>query len=160
MEFGILRQKAEKHMFPAGGGFQDLFICFQCIKAARLKPNEKALLMASMGGNVEFGRMTMQLRQLFQAPNAVSTGDILQVSDAPALMQGEDLSYEARLATRKGSKQQSGTTNASRSPSESAGKKSKPQKVRRKKTALTAARGNAIGVTAAEVNTILRPNNR
>ena len=25
-EFGILRQKAEKHVFPAGGGFEDLFI--------------------------------------------------------------------------------------------------------------------------------------
>ena len=38
MEFGIPRQQAEKHMFPAGGGFQDLFLCFQCIKAARLNP--------------------------------------------------------------------------------------------------------------------------
>ena len=50
MEFGILRQKAEKHMYPAGGGFQDLFLCFQRIKAARLKPNEKTPLMASMVG--------------------------------------------------------------------------------------------------------------
>ena len=58
MEFGILRQKAGKHMFPAGGGSQDLFICLQRIKAARLKPNEETPLMASMRGNVEFGRMT------------------------------------------------------------------------------------------------------
>ena len=34
MEFGILRRKAEKHMYPAGGGFPDIFICFMCIKAA------------------------------------------------------------------------------------------------------------------------------
>ena len=29
MEFGILRQKAEKLMFPGGGRFEDLFVCFQ-----------------------------------------------------------------------------------------------------------------------------------
>ena len=42
--FGILRRKAEKHMYPAGGGFPDIFICFMCIKAAQLKPAEKTLL--------------------------------------------------------------------------------------------------------------------
>ena len=88
-------------MFSAGGGFQDLFICLQCINAARLKPNEKTLLMASMGGNVEYVRMTKQLRQLFQAPNAVYKEDVLQVPEAPALMKGGDLSYEAWAASRK-----------------------------------------------------------
>ena len=29
MEFGILRQKAEKLMYPSGGGFEDLFFRFQ-----------------------------------------------------------------------------------------------------------------------------------
>ena len=96
-------------MFPAGGGFRDLFICIQRIKAARLKPNEKTLLMATMKGNVEFGRMTKQLRQLFQSPNAVSKEDILQVSEAPALLQGEDLSREARVASRKKNKTKSGS---------------------------------------------------
>ena len=28
MQSDILRQKAEKHMYPAGGGFPDIFICF------------------------------------------------------------------------------------------------------------------------------------
>ena len=41
MEFGILRRQAEKHMYPAGGGFPDMFICFLRIKAAQLKPAEK-----------------------------------------------------------------------------------------------------------------------
>ena len=54
MEFGILRQKAEKLMFPSGGRFEDLFVCFQCIKAARLTPNQRTLLMASLGGSVDF----------------------------------------------------------------------------------------------------------
>ena len=106
----------------------DLSTCFLCIKAARLKPNEKTLLMASIGGNVEFGRLTKQLRQLSQAPNAVATEDILQVSEASALLPGGDLSYEARLAFRKGNKQRSGAPNAPRSSSKSAGKKSKPRK--------------------------------
>ena len=105
MEFGTLRQKAEKHMFPAGGGFRDLSICFQCIKAARLKPNEKTPLMASMGGNVEFGRATKQLRQIFQAPDAVTKEDILHVSEAPALMQGGASSYLAWVASREKYKQ-------------------------------------------------------
>ena len=100
MEFGILRQKAEKHMYPAGGGFQGLFLCFQCIKAARLKPNEKTLLMASLGGNVEYGRMTKQLRQLFQSPNAVTKGDIFRVIEDRALQKEDDVSYEAWLAFR------------------------------------------------------------
>ena len=34
-EFGILRRKAERHMYPAGGGFPDIFICFLCVKAAQ-----------------------------------------------------------------------------------------------------------------------------
>ena len=128
MEFGILRQKAEKHMYPAGGGFPDLYKCCLCIRAARLKPNGKTLLMASMGGIVAFGRMTKQLRQLLQAPNAATKEDILQVSETSALLPGEDLSYEARLAYRKGNKQRSGAPSAPRASSKSAGKKPKPQK--------------------------------
>ena len=46
MEFGILRQKAAKLMFPTGCRFEDLFICFQCTKAARLTFEDGALLMA------------------------------------------------------------------------------------------------------------------
>ena len=68
MEFGLPRQKAEKLMFPAGGGFEDVFMCFQRIKAASLKPNDRTLLMASLGETVDFARMTQQLRQLFHAP--------------------------------------------------------------------------------------------
>ena len=49
-EFGILRRKAEKYMYPAGGGFPDIFICFLCIWAAQLKPAEKNF------ADVEFGR--------------------------------------------------------------------------------------------------------
>ena len=45
----VSRQKAEEHMYPAGVGSQDIFLCFQRIKAARLQPNEKTLLMASSG---------------------------------------------------------------------------------------------------------------
>ena len=41
LEFGILRRKAEKHMFPAAGGFPDLDVCFLCIRAAQLKPSNK-----------------------------------------------------------------------------------------------------------------------
>ena len=159
-EFGISRQKAEKHLFLAGGGFPDLFVCFQCIEAARLKANEKTLLVASMGGNVEFGRMSKQLRQLFQAPNAVTKEDILQISQTSKLVQEEDPSYEARLAPRKGNKQRSGTANAPRPPSKSAGKKSKPKKMRKRKMVLTVAPGNAFGVTDVEVNTIFCPNVR
>ena len=160
MEFGILRQKAERHMFPAGGGCQDPFICFRRIKAARLKTNEKTPPMASMGGNVEFGQMTKPLRQLFRAPNAVSKEDILQVSDAPALTRGEDLSYEARVASRKKNKQSSGAANASRASSKSAGKKSKPQKGAQEKMVFIAERGGAICVTAVEVKITPWPNGR
>ena len=56
MEFGILRRKAEKHMFPAGGGFPGVNICFLCIRAAQLKPTERTLLVASTAGNNEFTR--------------------------------------------------------------------------------------------------------
>ena len=45
--------RTDQLMFPSGGGFEDLFIRFQCIKAARLKPNEKTLLMARLGGVVD-----------------------------------------------------------------------------------------------------------
>ena len=31
-EFGILRRKAEKHMFPAGGDFPDIYIRRSCIR--------------------------------------------------------------------------------------------------------------------------------
>ena len=112
-------------MFPTGGGFPDLYICFLCIKAAQFKPHEKALLMASMGGNVEFGRMSKQLRQLFQAPNAVTKEDISRVSEAS--VPEDDLSYEARLAYRKGNKQRPGAKQAPRSSSKFSGKKYKPQ---------------------------------
>ena len=98
MEFGILRRKAEKHMFPTGGGLPDLHICFLCVRAAQLKPAEKTLLMASMAGNIEFTRAPKQLRQLFQAPNAAPKEDILHAAAEPASIQDEDLSYEARLA--------------------------------------------------------------
>ena len=128
MEFGIPRQKAEKHMFPAGGGFEDLFICFQRIKAARLKPNEKTLLMASLGGSVEFNRMTKRLRQLFHSPNSLTKEDISPVIEEKSPPQGEDLSYEAWAAFRKQQKRNTGTSNSNRSSSKSAGKKSKSQK--------------------------------
>ena len=95
MEFGILRQKAEKLMCPPGGGFEDLFVCFQCIKAARLKPNDRLLLMASLGGTVDFARVTQHLRQLFNQPNSATKEDVFQVMEDPLEQNPEDLSYEA-----------------------------------------------------------------
>ena len=85
-------------MFPTGGGLPDLYICFLRIRAAQLKPAEKTPLMASTAGNIEFARAPKQLRQLFQAPNAVTKEDILHVTEAPASTPDDDLSYEARLA--------------------------------------------------------------
>ena len=72
-------------------------------------------------------------------------------------MQGEDLSYEAWVASRKKSKQSSGAPNASRSHSKPAGKKSEPQKGAQTKMVLIAERGSAIGVTAVEVDIISYP---
>ena len=128
MAFGILRCKAGKHMFQAGGGFPDLYFCFFCIWAAQLKLAEATLLMASTAGNVEFTRASKQLRQLFQAPNAATKEDISHVAEAPASTQDDDLSYEARLAFRKGNKQRTGAKNAPRFLSKSAGKKFRPKK--------------------------------
>ena len=101
MEFGILRQKAEKLMCPSGGGFEDLFVCFQCIKAARLKPNDRLLLMASLGGTVDFTHLKQHLRQLFNHPNSVTKEDIFQVMEDPSEQRPEDLSYEAWVAYHK-----------------------------------------------------------
>ena len=39
-----------------------LFICFQRIKAARFEPKDRVLLMASLGGTVDFARVTQHLR--------------------------------------------------------------------------------------------------
>ena len=88
MVFGILRQKAEKLLFPSGGRFGDLFICFQCIKAARLKPNERTLLMASLGGSVDFSRMKLQLRQLFHHPNSATKEDVFSMTEETAASPG------------------------------------------------------------------------
>ena len=85
-------------MFPTGGGSPDLCICFLRIRAVQLKPAEKTLLMANMAGNIEFTRVSKQLRQLFQAPNAEPKEDILHVAPEPASTQDEDLRYEAWLA--------------------------------------------------------------
>ena len=115
-------------MFPAGGGFPDLYTCFLCIRAAQLKPAEKTLLMASMAGNVEFTRLSKQLRQLSQAPNAATKEEISHVTEAPASTPDDDLSYEALLANREGIKQRTGAGIAPRSPSKSSGKKSRPKK--------------------------------
>ena len=77
MEFGTFRRKAENHMFPTGGGSPDLYFCFLRIRAAQLKPAEKTLLTAGMAGNIEFTRVSKQLRQLFQACNAAPKEDFL-----------------------------------------------------------------------------------
>ena len=94
MEFGILRWKVEKHMFPTGGGFPDIYICFLRIKAAQLKRRGRTLLMASLGGQIDFTRASKQLRQLFQPTNLAATTE-------PPPPQTEDLSYEAWLAFKK-----------------------------------------------------------
>ena len=107
-EFGILRRKAGRHMFPAGGGFPDIYICFLRIRAAQLKPTENTLPMASMAGNIEFTGASRQLRQLPQPSNAAAKEDILRVAADPASIQDGDLSYEARLAYKKGAKQRTG----------------------------------------------------
>ena len=91
-------------MYLAGGGFPDIFICILCIKAAHLKPAEKTLLMASLGGQIDFARMSKQLRQLFQPSNAAAKEDVLRVTEESASPPGEDLSSEARLAYKKGNK--------------------------------------------------------
>ena len=92
-------------MYPSGGGFEDLFICFQCIKAARLKPNDKILLMASLGGTVDFARITQQLRQLFNQSNPALKEDIFPVTEEPAESRPEDLSYEAWVSYQQKRKQ-------------------------------------------------------
>ena len=84
--------------------------------------------MANIAGNVEFSRVSEQLRYLFQAPNVVTTVDILHVTKAPASTPDDDLPYEARLAYRKGNKRRTGAKNAPRSSSKSSGKKHKPKK--------------------------------
>ena len=114
-------------MYPAGGGFVDLFICFQCIKAARLKPNDRTLLMASLGGTADFAGMKQQLRQLFHQPNSVTKEDIFPATEEKSVSRGEDLSYEAWVAYRNKQKQSTGAVAASRSSSKSGtGKKPKP----------------------------------
>ena len=146
-------------MFPRGGRFGDLFVCFQRIKAARLKPNERTLLMASLGGSVDFSRMKQQLRQLFHHPNSVTKEDIFSVAEEKPVSQDEDLSYEAWVAYRKKQKQSTGAGAASRPSSKSGnGKKSKSPKGGQEKTALIGALGNAIVVMAVEANTIFCPN--
>ena len=49
-EFGILRRKAEEHMFPAGGDSPDIYIRFLCTKAAQLQPKRKDPLDGQHGG--------------------------------------------------------------------------------------------------------------
>ena len=128
MEFGILRQKAEKLMCPAGGGFEDLFICFQCIKAARLRPNDRILLVASLGGSVDFARVTQHLRQLFTQP-AATKEDIFPVMEEMSGTPPDDLSYEAWVAYHQKRKSPTGGGNPSRSRSNKGkGKKNKPPK--------------------------------
>ena len=159
MEFGILRQKAEKLMFPSGGRFEDLFVCFQCIKAARLTPNQRTLLMASLGGSVDFSRMKQQLRQLFHQSNSVTKEDVFSMAEETTASPGEDLSYEAWAAYRKNQKQNTGASAASRSSSKNGkGKKSKSPKGEQEKMDLIGALGNATAVMAAAVNSIFYPN--
>ena len=147
-------------MFPAGGGFGDLFICFQCIKAARLKPNEKTLLMASLGGSVEFNRMTKQLRQLFRSPNSTTKEDISPAIEERSPPQGEDLSYEAPAAFRKQQKQRTGPPLPIAHPRNLQGKSPNRRKGRRGKMDLIGELGTAIGVIAVGVNITSSPNVR
>ena len=128
MEFDIFRRKAEKHMFPTGGGFPDFHICFLRIKAAQLRPREKTLQMASLGGQIDFARSSKQLRQLFQPTNSAAKGEILRVTTESTQAQIEYLSYEAWSAYKKGNRQQTGGKGAPRSPSKSSGKKSRTKK--------------------------------
>ena len=115
-------------MCPAGGGFEDLFICFQCIKAARLRPNDRILLMASLGGSVDFARVTQHLRQLFTQP-AATKEDIFPVIEDLSGHPPEDLSYEAWVAYHQKRKSPTGGGNPSRSRSHKGkGKKTKTPK--------------------------------
>ena len=85
-------------MFPTGRGLPDAHIRFLCMKAAQLKLRGKTLLMASPGGQIDFARMSKQLRQLFQPTNPAAKRDILRVATEPPPPQTEDLSCEAQLA--------------------------------------------------------------
>ena len=136
-----------------------MFICFQRIKAARLKPNDRTLLMASMGGSVDFARMKQQLRQLRHQPNSVTKEDIFPAMEEKTVSRGEDLSYEAWAAYRNKQKQSSGAGAPPAPPPKVAmGRSPSPRKGGRKKTALIGALGNAVVVMVVEVNTIFCPN--
>lgn len=113
-------------MCPSGGGFEDLFICFQRIKAARLKPNDRILLMTSLGGAVDFARVTQHLRQLFNQSNSATKEDIFPVTEEKSDQRPEDLSYDAWVAYHQRRKQSTAGGSASRSHSK-AGKGKKPK---------------------------------
>ena len=123
MGFGIFRRKVEDHMFPIGGGFPDIYICLLRIKAAQLKPREKTLLMASLGGQIDFARLSKQLRQLFQPTNSAAKEAILRVTTESTQPQIEDLSYEAWLAYKNGNQQRTGSKGIPRAPSKPRTKK-------------------------------------
>ena len=160
MEFGILRQKAEKHMFPAGGGFEDLFICFQCIKAARLKPNEKTLLMASMGGSVEFNR----IRSSFVSYSTLQTRRqqrifFRRLKKSPR--------HRVRICRMRPGRPFGSNKNRMRGPPTPTaplrnlqGESQNPKKGRRRRMDSTGVPGNAIGVIAVGVNITFSPNAR
>ena len=85
--------------------------------------------MASMAGNVEFAWASKQLRQFFQSPNAATREDILHVTEEPAQLAPDDLSYEAWLACRKAARRPTGEKGAARSSFKSPGKESKSRRV-------------------------------
>ena len=99
MEFGILRMKADKHIYPSGGTLPDSFVSFLCMQAAQLNPTERSLLMASIGCIMDFAKVSQQLRHLFQPKGTAKKEDALVASEAP-----EDLSYEAWVAYKNSGK--------------------------------------------------------
>ena len=104
--------------------------------------------------------MAKQLRQLFQAPNAVTKGYIFQEVEAKTLLQGDDPSYEAWLAFRN--KQKETEVREPRMPlAPPRGPRVRSpnrEKGRKRKMDFIVSLGNATGVTAVEAKIIFCPN--
>ena len=84
--------------------------------------------MASLGGTVDFARVTQHLRQLFTQSNSATKEDIFPAMEDPSEQRPEDLSYEAWVAYHKKRKQTAGGANPSRPQSKNGkGKKNKTQ---------------------------------
>ena len=90
--------------------------------------------MTSLGGTVDFARVTQHPRQLFNQSNSATREDISPVTEEPSEPRPEDLSYEAWVAYHQKRKQTAVAGTPSRPQSKGGkGKKTKTPKGGREK---------------------------